>query len=598
MTISKKNAPPWNDLRRRAEALLQDGACSGEAAGESSREQREACELLHELSVYQVELDLQNEELREAQLRLHASRDRYQQIFDFAPIGYVVLNERGVILEANHAAAELLGVARKHLKDRPMITALPAEEHTNFFRHLARIFEGQAAQREVRLVPRHGREHIVRLTARSVWDAELESHRCLCAMEDVTELRRGESCLRDALGRAEDANKAKSAFLANMSHEIRTPLNGVLGILQLLSRAELAPREAGLVHTAEEAGMGLLELLNDVLEFSRIEAGNIRLEAQPFALENVLGVLERVFRPQVESKGIEFEVLRDAALPRTLVGEPGLLRQILFNLVGNAVKFTSRGRIELWAGPLPGKDGKGRKRILLTVSDTGIGIRDEELVFVCEEFRQVEQTYSRQYGGVGLGLSIVRRLVAHLDGTMAFDSDSERGTTVYVMLPFAESAARRPAAKPPVRAEAPDGASAEPQGPEKSDQQAAGSSAHLLVVEDDNMALQLLRQFLGGAGFTFSLAMDGQEALDALEREHFDCVLMDIRMPVMDGVEATRRIRESGKPYADVPILAMTAFASSEEREHILAAGMDGYLAKPLDLSAFLAMIKQLTRKA
>jgi signal transduction histidine kinase/ActR/RegA family two-component response regulator len=371
---------------------------------------------------------------------------------------------------------------------------------------------------------------------------------------------------------AEASNRAKSEFLANMSHEIRTPLNGILGMLQLLSRTHLDEDQKDSVFTAIRSSRRLTQLLNDILDLSRIEAGKLRLEAAEFLFTDLRDSVRDLFAIPARGKGLELVFDIDEAIPSHVVGDEGRLRQILFNLVGNAVKFTSRGSITVRARRV---DSDAGMAVAFSVADTGVGIPRERQDDVFQPFTQVDGSPVRSHGGVGLGLAIVRRLVDMLGGQISMHSAAGRGTTIEVTVPLEPGASVCTTCEeqplPVVR------------------------GRRILVVEDDRVNQLALTRMLGKLGHIPTVADNGRAALDILQRESFDCVLMDIQMPVMDGLEATRRIRARVHPDipADIPVVALTGHAMAGDRERFLAEGMTAYLSKPVDMDALARVITE-----
>lgn len=394
--------------------------------------------------------------------------------------------------------------------------------------------------------------------------------------QDRRERARTEDELRVARSQAEEANRAKSLFLANMSHELRTPLNGLLGMLQLIKGNEDPNERDAYLDVAQRSGRRLTDLLSDLLDLSRIEAGGMRIECRPFTLASIFAALAETFSPMHQSKRVPLVLASTPEIPPVLLGDDIHVRQILFNLVGNAMKFTDKGEVRLEVFPLLPMPS-GAIRLLFIVSDTGIGIPDDKLDHIVHPFAQVEESYTRAHQGAGLGLAIVRNLVLTMGGTLQFDSLMGQGTSVYLTLPFAVSDAASLAAPPQER---------RPEG-------APQAGMRILLVEDDEVSRLCARRMLEHLGHEVTTTANGAQALDELRAKPFDCVLMDVQMDVMDGVEATRHIRSgiSGVLDARVPVIAMTAYAMAGDREKFLAVGMDGYVAKPVMATELAAAI-------
>ena len=410
---------------------------------------------------------------------------------------------------------------------------------------------------------------------------------------DITERKHSEALLlevnqelRAATRRAqqfavqsEAANKAKSEFLANMSHEIRTPLNGIVGMLQLLELTESTPEQKEYIDQAKASSQRLAQLLSDILDISRIEAGKLVFENKPFTVEEVYKSIQSLLGLAATSKGLHLEFVTDASVPSLLFGDQIRLHQILFNLVGNAIKFTERGSVKVDAMRLP-RSRKNTVRLLFVVSDTGIGIDDSILKELFQPFVQVESSYTRRFQGAGLGLSIVRRLVRLIGGTLAVDN-AEKGTTFYVTLPY--SVMQTESYGTDISQELPT------HGHEQ---------LRILVAEDDLTSQKALVRMLEKGGHKAEAVNNGQEVLERLRAVQFDVIFMDVQMPLMNGLEATKRIRSdaSGEFDPHIPIIALTGYAMAGDREKFLAAGMNDYLSKPLVFNDVWEKLKQAER--
>ncbi|MGY0193472.1 response regulator [Leptothrix sp. BB-4] len=401
--------------------------------------------------------------------------------------------------------------------------------------------------------------------------------------------------LQEARLEAEQASRAKSAFLANMSHELRTPFNGLLGMLSLLQRSSLDSTQADYLQTARESGEHLLGILNDVLDISKLESGRLEISTAPTSLQRVLGDVRSVMSPQAQAKGLGWHVTLAADVPGWVDTDAKRLKQILFNLVGNALKFTERGEVSLVVDCLAADARQGRPEPLLRlrVSDTGIGMDAQTLSRLFQRFSQGDETINRRYGGTGLGLEISRSLAQMMDGDIQVESRPGAGSVFTLVLPM------RLAQAPTDDAEAvvPDSgwrdsvsaAAADP----SVDDPLARQPLDVLVTDDHPVNRKFIHALLAQLGHQVSFAEDGQQALERVRAHRYDLVLMDVHMPVMDGIAATRAIRALDGEAARTRIVALTADAFTESRQRVFDAGMDDFLAKPVQVEEIEQLLKR-----
>lgn len=370
-----------------------------------------------------------------------------------------------------------------------------------------------------------------------------------------------------------EAATVKENFMANMSHEIRTPMNAILGFTNLLQRKELDSEAKEYVETIKKSGDNLLTIINDILDLSKIEAGMMRIEPAVFSMRKLIHSVEAMFRAKAEEKQLQLTSSVDESLPDILKGDAFRLTQILVNLVGNALKFTGKGRVILSVSD-EGRNGN-IQQTGITVSDTGIGIESGKLNHIFERFQQAEDTVTRKYGGTGLGLSIVKELVMLQNGNIQVESEPGKGTAFKIILPYTVAAAA--VADLPISKKEGGVASAE------------FKQERILVAEDNEINQQLISHLLRNWKLEFDITGNGREAIHLLQQKPYALILMDIQMPEMDGYTATEQIRNSLK--LDIPIIAMTAHAMTGEREKCLSYGMNEYISKPIQENKLLQFI-------
>ncbi len=400
------------------------------------------------------------------------------------------------------------------------------------------------------------------------------------SLVDITERERSAEALREALALAEAANRAKTQFLANVSHEIRTPLNGVLGMASVLSETVLDEEQREFLQAIEDSGQVLLTTIGDVLDLSKIEAGKMTLENRPFTLRTALEGARALFSARATEKGLSLSVEMHEDLPKAIIGDDHRFRQVLHNLVSNAVKFTEIGSVTITAEP-----ADNGALLLVRVSDTGPGVPSEARDRIFQPFQQAEGGDARKFGGTGLGLSISRQLCNLMGGSLQLANDVEEGETFEIILPLL------PAAIEP---------EAKTQPAQRSDSLPEPPAVDVLVVDDNKTNRLILQKFLSSTPCRVQSVSSGHEAIGLAHSFAFDVILMDIQMPEMDGVETTQKIRSIEKETGREPsfIVAVTANAMPEQLNHYLAADMDDVLAKPVSKAPLLSLIQEIRRQA
>ena len=575
-------------IRRMARRAAHEGQ-SPDVAHLSEAEIRH---LVHEFGVYQSELLAQNEELEELRRDLEVSRDEFAQLYEFAPVGYLTVDEEAVVLRANGTARDLLGVHSDRIVGHSLLPWLPPKTHHRLRGELRAAME-TGGPRRMEATGDSDADATLLLEIRPAQRCEIDADCCLVALMDISDRKRLERELVAAKDRAEASAAAKSEFLANMSHEIRTPLNGILGMIRLLEQT-VHDDATQYLAAAQQSAETLLTIINDILDLSKVDAGRVSVTEKDVRLDKLVADVERLFEQTAKDKAVPLRVTVADGVPSVVRGDETRIRQILFNLIGNAYKFTQSGTVALEVlddGPVGEEPGAGagaggedhaggddvgagdgrRRRIRFAVTDTGPGIPKDRLEAVMRPFEQAESGYAKKIEGTGLGLTIVTRLVALMNGTFALDSTEQEGTRASFTLPM-----------PVVDADAvsaPAGAKASSHRPisEK-------HALRLLVAEDNAINRLAIVNELRTAGHDVQVAEDGLHVLEILQRESFDVILMDIQMPKMDGIECTQHIRRGEtKAPKDVPIVALTGYAMDNERERFRRAGIDRQISKPLN---------------
>lgn len=522
-------------------------------------------------------------ERKDLEQRVIAARNFFFNAMENSIAAITVMNARGDLVFANSEAERILGLPRSELIGRahgapewrathldgtpltennsPFYLAMRTGEPVRSFRHAIALPDGRTRILSVNAVPMH----------------EDNERQVLCSFTDITDQLATLEQIREALSRAEEASRSKSLFLANMSHEIRTPLNGVLGMAELLEGSLTEPRQKLMIKTIRNSGETLLSILNNILDMSKIEAGKFDLEQVPFTPADLARQIEAVYAMKAEEKGLQFEVLIGLGGEAGRLGDPHRILQILHNLMSNAVKFTDAGRVTMRLTCRPGKP------LAVEVSDSGIGMTADQAARVFDSFDQADGSVTRRFGGTGLGMAIVRQLVTLMGGEISVSSALGQGTTVRVSLPLPDALHSPPAilASPP---------GAEP----------SFAGRRLLIADDSATNRLVLKEMLADTGACITLVEDGHQAVTAWEEGGFDLLLLDISMPVMDGLTALKQIREREalKGAAPVPAVAVTANAMAHQVADYIVGGFDTHLAKPFRRQELLHAISILLARA
>ncbi len=503
---------------------------------------------------------------REAAFR--QSGERYRAILDQIEDGCCVVDLRGNYLFVNDAFCRLYGFEKHEILGSNFKQSSGPERAGKLREMYSQVYTtGRPIKAfEYQIFPRNRPPMFVEQSISLERDAQGRPVGFLAITRDCTDRKHVQQELAKAKEVAESANRAKSEFLANMSHEIRTPMNGIIGMAALALDTELTPQQTDCLMTIRNEADSLLTIVNDVLDFSKIESRRIELERVTFALDEVIADVVKPLAVRARQKGIALSSGIATDAPPLLVGDPVRVKQIVTNLLANAIKFTERGSVGLEV--TVDERREDRATLHVRVTDTGIGIPADKRETIFEPFRQVDGSMTRRFGGTGLGLAISSTLVELMGGRLSVDSEPGVGSTFHFVAPFI-------IALPGARVDA-RGAGRVPGRPAR--------AARVLVAEDNIVNQRVAAGLLTKRGHEVTVVNNGREALAALQRGSFDLVLMDVQMPDMDGFEATSAIRvwerETGR---HVRIVAMTAHVMTGDRERCLAAGMDGYLSKPID---------------
>ncbi|MDD2499798.1 MAG: ATP-binding protein [Geobacter sp.] len=564
-------------------ALLEDAA-QGFASGELQK-QVSATVSGGELGRLAQSFDAMARQLLEREQVIRESELRLRSITDSARDAIIMMDSRGAVTFWNPAAEMILGYQAEEALGKNLHMLLAPLRFQGAqkaaFAEFVQTGRGHAVGKTIELAAIHkdGHELPISLSLSAVFlDG---SWHAVGILRDITESKRYQEELLEARHDAESANRAKSEFLANMSHEIRTPMNGVIGMAQLLRYTQPTQEQKEYLDNLEISCKNLLELINDILDLSKIESGKLELESAAFSLRRCINDVLANQTSRIEQKGLQLALAIDKQVPELVLGDSLRFKQIVLNLVGNAIKFTESGSIQV-TGTLSSNQG-GSCVFRLAVRDTGIGMKSDALEKIFNSFEQADSSTTRVYGGSGLGLSICRRLTELMGGSIWAESVYGAGSTFFVELPFTVQGQGGAETQDALQVAQPT-------------QLMGGNQLKVLVAEDNKLNADTVIAMLKQMGHQATAASNGSEALDMWHAFAFNCILMDIQMPVMDGSLAAATIRKQEQAMGGhTPIIAMTAHALHGDRERFLAEGFDGYISKPLDMQVLSEELLRVT---
>ncbi|SJZ66383.1 PAS domain S-box-containing protein [Trichlorobacter thiogenes] len=519
-------------------------------------------------------------ERKQIEQKLETDRNYLKALFEYGGSGHLIVSSQRIIVQVNQQFCEMLGYTEQELLGQSVRMLHLDEQH--YLDWAPRFIQARNG------VTHLSAEHpSLRKDGSIIWCVFTGVRLTLpdgdqgvvWSVIDISDRKQVEDELLHAKEAAEAANRAKSEFLANMSHELRTPMNGVIGMAHLLGATELSPEQEKYLGCIESSANSLITLIGDILDLSRIEAGKLELEQVQFSLRRMVDELLASQQFEINQKNISVHIDLADSLPEILLGDQMRTRQILLNLLGNAIKFTGQGRITIAVELVARRNGSAVVR--LTVADTGIGMSPDKLARIFAPFEQADNSTTRRYGGSGLGLAICSRLVELMGGQIWAESQETVGSSFHVELPFT----------------VPDQSTIQQQcNGAETDSGVVLRPLAILLAEDNPISREFVVKLLTRLGHQVTAVANGQEALEQVEQQRFDIVLMDIQMPVLGGDVATRSIRQQEQQSGGhLPIIALTAHAMHDERARLLEQGFDAHVSKPVDVALLLDVMKRLT---
>ena len=603
--MNSKTKELYDSLQNRLTKQLNISLAAQEANTSGRSDLTPAAnEILQELYVYQIELEIQNEELRQSQLALSDSRNHYADMYEFAPVGYLALNLNGVIAEINFTGSNLLGFRKNKMINVSFAKFVANSDKYRWYQSFLKSNQKDGKQQcQLALFHADGSIIYAHIDCTFIEKKNKSPSMVLITLTDITQLKKIEQTLIETNNKAMAANMSKSKLLAKISHEIRTPLHSIMGINHLLAKAELDPKRQELLQKIENSTELLLQVIKPILDFSEMEVGELMIEKEPFSLDSILTNISGFLDLKAAEKGIKIILDVFADTPKNLLGDAMRLTQVLTNLVGNAVKFTEQGEVVVtikseW-------QTIDNTRLIFSVHDTGIGMTAKQLANLFQSDMQVENSFTQQYGDTGLGLVISKQLIELMNGTISAQSTLGEGSEFTVSVEVGVSSEGAVEARqrlmvmnksiaanvlnefplnefPCILKTQNNGQSLAEQIRNSPRKTATFVRRRVLLVEDNEINQEIMVELLTALGIVVKIATNGQEGVDLVKTESFDLVLMDIQMPIMDGLTATKLIRADSR-FIDLPIIALTAHSLESDKEQSLAAGLNDHISKPID---------------
>ena len=561
-------------LRAEAEAIVQNKVSQlhHEIEGMSINELKK---MFEEFEIHKIELEMQNEELRDTQEQLSLSKEKYFDLYNLAPVGYITMNSDGIMTALNLTAARMLGVVSSSVIEKNFCMFISFEDQDKCYLYRKRILEsGQTQSCDMLMFKEDKKTFWAHLVGKLVQDQKNDFSIAII-ISDITKDIKNKEALLKAKEEAEQANKLKSEFLANMSHEIRTPLNGILGLIDLVLKTDLNEKQRDYLKKSQTSSIALLHIINDILDYSKIVAGKLNLENNIFELENILNNLKDLFEYQIKTKGLEFKI--EGVSHLTLRGDELRLTQILINILGNAIKFTEQGSIKLTI--TISQEDERFMVLQFVVQDTGAGMSKKNQENLFKEFSQADNSITRKYGGSGLGLTISKQLVKLMYGDIWMTSQEAHGSTFTFTANFEKAQQEKQIL---------------PLKDKNTLLDTLNTSilkdARILLVEDNEVNQIVVIGLLENFAPLITSVWNGQEAVDLAKKNDYDLILMDLQMPIMDGFEATKQIKQLPN-HKNTPIIALSAAVMNEDILKTSKANMVAHLAKPINNNELIGSI-------